>query len=90
MSMVRKQLYIDESLNDGLRHIAERTGRSEAEHVREALRQYLGSADDDGGDGSDAILELIGLVDDPHGPRDMSIRHDDYLYGGSATSERSA
>jgi hypothetical protein len=85
MSMIRKQLYIDESLNEGLRHLAARTGRPEADHVRDALRQYLRAAGGDAEiDGSDAILELIGLVDDPDGPADMSTRHDDYLYGRSA------
>ncbi|MGH3983923.1 MAG: ribbon-helix-helix protein, CopG family [Pseudonocardiaceae bacterium] len=86
MSMVRKQMYIDEELNDGLRHLAARTGRSEAEHVREALRQYLQPAHHaDTGD-SDPLLELIGLVDDAAGPADVALQHDDYLYGAGRSA----
>lgn len=80
--MVRKQLYVDEELNEGLRYLAARTGRSEAEHVREALHQYLQNAGPQGGTGdSDALLELIGLAGDVVGPVDAALRHDDYLYG---------
>jgi plasmid stability protein len=41
MTKVRKQFLIDDDLNDGLRMVAARTGRSEAEHVRAALWEYL-------------------------------------------------
>lgn len=78
--MIRKQLYLDEDLNDGLRLLATRTGRSEAEHVRTALRQYLGSIAPAAAGEGDALLDLIGLVADPAGPIDVAARHDDYLY----------
>lgn len=81
--MIRKQLYIDEELNDGLRVIAGQSGRSEAEHVRTALREYLdrhrhGDAAED-----DPLLGLIGLVGDPDGPTDVAANHDEYLYGSA-------
>lgn len=79
--MVRKQLYIDDDLNDGLRMLAARTGLSEAEHVRAALREYLGQEGRSAPPGPNPLLELIGLVDDPDGPTDVALRHDDYLYG---------
>lgn len=80
MSMVRKQLYIDDDLNRGLRALAARTGLSEAEHVRAALREYLQhSPPVDAAD--DPLLELIGMVDDPTLPTDLARNHDDYLYG---------
>lgn len=86
MSMVRKQLYIDDDLNDGLKLLAARTGRSEAEHVRAALRDYL--HDDRQADPSspDPLLELVGLVDDPEGPRDVAVNHDRYLYGADRSA----
>lgn len=80
MLMVRKQLYIDTDLNDGLRVLAARTGRSEAEHVREALRAYL-EREQRAVDGEDPLLGLVGLVDDSDGPNDVAEHHDAYLYG---------
>ncbi|MGQ0575378.1 MAG: ribbon-helix-helix protein, CopG family [Pseudonocardia sp.] len=80
MLMVRKQLYIDEDLNQGLRALAARTGLSEAEHVRAALREYLQHTPPADGD-DDPLLELIGMVDDPSLPTDLAVNHDHYLYG---------
>lgn len=81
MSMVRKQLYIDDELNDGLQLLAARTGRSEAEHVRAALRAYLDRDRTTRTAGADPLLELVGLVDDSEGPDDVAAHHDSYLYG---------
>lgn len=81
--MIRKQLYIDEELNDGLRVLAGQTGRSEAEHVRTALREYLDRRRPDHAVDGDPLLELIGLVDDPAGPTDVAANHDEYLYGSA-------
>ena len=58
--------------------LAARTGRSEAFHVREALRRYLGEQRPDD---ADPLARLIGLVDDPDGPDDVAENHDHYLYG---------
>lgn len=76
--MRRKQIYLDETSERSLKRLAARTGRSEASHIREALRQYLGSgtAPDD-----DPLERLIGLVEDAHGPDDVAENHDHYLYG---------
>ena len=81
--MVRKQIYIDEGLDRGLKALAARTGDSEAVHVRAALREYLGeraSASSSQG-GADPLLQLAGLVDDPTLPDDIAEEHDHYLYG---------
>lgn len=75
----RKQLYLDEETDRALKRLAARTGRSEASHVREALRRYV---DDEARSGEDDPFELIiGLVDDPDGPDDVAVNHDHYLYG---------
>lgn len=76
--MRRKQLYLDEASERALKRLAARTGRSEAFHVREALRRYLGKQSSDE---SDALERLIGLVDDLRGPDDVAENHDHYLYG---------
>lgn len=86
MSMVRKQLYIDDDLNEGLRLLAARTGRSEAEHVRAALRAYLDLDLVDRSGAPNPLLDLVGIVDDPEGPDDVARRHDDYLYGDHRSS----
>jgi hypothetical protein len=82
--MRRKQLYLDDASERALKRLAARTGRSEAFHVREALRRYLGQ--ERSGEG-DPLEGLIGLVDDPDGPDDVAENHDHYLYG--AAKERS-
>ncbi|HEX9235461.1 MAG TPA: CopG family transcriptional regulator [Actinomycetota bacterium] len=80
--MIRKQLYIDEQLERALKRLAARTGRSEADHVRTALHEYLEGQlpkpDDD------PLLSLVGLVKDPSGPDDVAEEHDRYLYGAKA------
>jgi len=76
--MRRKQLYLDEASERALKHLAAATGRSEAYHVREALRQYLARNPQPGGDPLEA---LIGLVEDPSGATDVAANHDHYLYG---------
>lgn len=80
--MIRKQLYIDEGLERGLKALAARTGRSEAEHVRAALRSYIdGQQLATPSSGHDPLLDLIGLVGNPDGPDDVAVNHDHYLYG---------
>ena len=76
--MIRKQLYLDEPTERALKRLAARTGRSEAWHVRKALRDYLHRDSDEDGD---PLERLIGLVVDPEGPTDVAENHDHYLYG---------
>ncbi len=78
--MIRKQIYIDEELEHGLKALAGRTGRAEAVHVRAALREYLEEHRSPPG-ARDPLLDLIGLVDESEGPRDVAEEHDHYLYG---------
>lgn len=75
--MIRKQLYIDEELDRGLKRLAATTGESEAAHVRQALRGYLAQQLDVA---DDPLAALVGLVDDPEGPTDVAEQHDKYLY----------
>lgn len=78
-TMIRKQVYITEELNEELKRLAARTGKPEAEHVRAALLRYL----DDGEpiDGGSPLDRLVGLVENQQGPTDVAVNHDHYLYG---------
>ena len=76
--MRRKQIYLDDASERSLKRLAARTGRSEASHIREALRRYLASGD---ALDEDPLEQLIGLVHDEHGPDDVAEHHDHYLYG---------
>ena len=85
--MVRKQIYIDEELDQGLKTLSARTGEPEAAHVRAALRGYL-EAHRPPVDAADPLLEMIGLVDDARGPSDVAEEHDHYLYGAPKRRRR--
>lgn len=76
--MRRKQLYISEETDRGLKRLSARTGRSEASCVRDALDQFLGSQPPSE---DDPLERLIGLVSDADGPNDLAEHHDHYLYG---------
>lgn len=80
--MIRKQVYIDEDLAERLQRAAARTGRAEAEHVRAALRSYLGELATSGDE--DPLLAMIRLSDEDTGPADAAEEHDRYLYGDAA------
>ena len=54
--MIRKQLYLDDDLDHELKLLSGRTGLSEAEHVRRALRRYLEGAN--AGSGFAPLVEL--------------------------------
>ena len=83
--MVRKQVYIDEDLEEGLKSLSARTGEPEAAHVRAALRAYL-DAHRASTEGEDPLLGIVGMVDDPAGPQDVAEEHDHYLYGAARRS----
>lgn len=83
--MIRKQLYITEELDRGLKRLAAATGESEAAHVRAALRDYL---DREAPDDDDPLGRLVGMVDDEDGPTDVAERHDKYLYQAAESPSR--
>jgi hypothetical protein len=76
--MRRKQIYLNDASERALKRLAARTGRSEASHIREALRRYLAEGIEHP---DDPLERLIGLVPDETGPDDVAEEHDHYLYG---------
>lgn len=64
--MIRKQLYFDDDLDHELKLLSGRTGLSEAEHVRRALRKYLES--ENSGSGFEPLVELASHGTRPRPP----------------------
>ncbi|MGH2498810.1 MAG: CopG family transcriptional regulator [Candidatus Limnocylindria bacterium] len=73
--MLRKQIYLDESLDRRLRTAAASEGRSAASLIRDAVRGYLDrrAADED-----DPFRRIVGAFN--FEPADSSLEHDRYLY----------
>jgi hypothetical protein len=72
------QVYLDGRDSALLDRLADRLGVSKAEAVREAVRRWamdLGAPDD-------PLLGLVGAVDHPALPADLSTRHDEYAVRG--------
>lgn len=68
------QVYLDDRDRSLLDRLATRLGLSRAETLREAVRRWvadLSAADD-------SVLGLIGGLDNPAVPADLSTRHDVY------------
>lgn len=84
--MIRKQLYIDEELHQALKELAAQSGRSEADHVREALRAYLPTQLTD--DEID-LRTFAGIIDDDEAPDDLAAELDHYAYGTPKGHKRS-
>jgi plasmid stability protein len=72
----RTQIYLEEDLDRRLREAASLEGRSAADLIREALRDYLAAKK--GVRSRDPFLALAGRF--RGGPRDGAANHDKYLY----------
>ena len=78
------QVYLDESDRALLEALAKRSSLSRAELLRRGLRRLSEDMLADGKPGNSIAL-LVGVLSDPDVPPDLSVRHDDYLYGDSET-----
>lgn len=74
MSKLPFQVYLDQHDRSVLARLAERLGLSQAETVRAALRRWAQEV----AGVQDPLLSLIGSMDDPALPTDLSTRHDEY------------
>lgn len=72
------QVYLDSRDRAFLERLSSRLSLSKAEVIREALRRWAVELSGEG----DALLDLIGSMDDPALPNDLSTRHDDYAVSG--------
>jgi hypothetical protein len=84
MKKIPLQVYLDDRDRELLDQLATRAGLSMAETVRIAIRRWaIDEAQDE-----DPVLGLIGTMEDPDIPSDLSTRHDEYAVfgpGGSST-----
>ena len=72
------QVYLDDRDKSLLSRLADDTRLSKAEVVREAIRRWARELSGD----HDALLDLVGTMDDPSLPSDLSSRHDEYAVRG--------
>lgn len=76
--MIRKQIYLEEGMDDLIKEIAEKKDISQSEVIRRAVEKYI-SEEQKKGEVEDPLLELIGLGSSD--VTDGSINHDHYIYG---------
>lgn len=78
MNKIPFQVYLDARDRSLLERLARRLGLSKAQAVREAIRRWAMEVTGY----SDPVLGLIGSLDDPAVPADLSTRHDEYAVRG--------
>ncbi len=74
MKKVPLQVYLDHRDHSLLKRLANRLGLSKAETVREAVRRWAIQL----AGPEDPLPKLIGGLDSPDVPADLSTRHDEY------------
>lgn len=79
VSEVRTQIYLPKQLYQRLKRVAERRKVSKAAVVRQALEQHLKEDRAASPWENDPIWNIVGGGKSTKG--DLSVRHDDYLYG---------
>ncbi|HEX9730015.1 MAG TPA: ribbon-helix-helix domain-containing protein [Gemmatimonadales bacterium] len=75
------QVYLDRPDRDVLEALARKTGLSRAELLRRGLRQLADRLLETNAPGWSLDTLTGALGDDPDLPADLSVRHDEYLYG---------
>lgn len=80
------QVYLDPRDRELLRELARRHGLSMAETLRAAIRRWGIESDN----GEDAVLDLVGSIDEPGLPTDLSTRHDELAVLGRPQQQRRA
>ena len=76
------QVYLDGPDRDLLEHLAQRTGLARAELLRRGLRRLAQTELQERKPGWSLDVLIGSMDDDPRLPPDLSVRHDEYLYGG--------
>ncbi|MFW6237738.1 MAG: CopG family transcriptional regulator [Halanaerobiales bacterium] len=78
--MKRKQIYLDETMIEQIKELADKKEVSQSEIIRNSLRKYI-NEEQKCGEIKAPLLEMVGV-----GKSDITdgaINHDRYLYGGN-------
>ena len=80
---IRTQIYLPEALHRRLKGRARILNKPMAEQIREALERYLVTEEAPEPIPDDPIWSIPehAVGGDPGSPRDIAVRHDEYLYG---------
>ena len=76
--MKRFQVYLEEPQTLQLERLARALEVPQAALIREGVQWIIRHKQRQV---KDPLLDLVGLCDNPRGPRDVSVHHDRYLYG---------
>lgn len=84
MIMLKTYLYIPEQLDEKIKLAAKTQNKSKAEVIRQALQEGLNIVEKQNKGGAEILLELAELTkrNKVRGPKDLSVNHDYYLWGG--------
>lgn len=82
--MIRTYLYVPEELDREIKATAKLQNKSKAEVIRQALDAGLDNIKKENAGGVQALLDLAKTAKKlgVRGPRDLSVNHDYYLWGG--------
>lgn len=80
--MLRTYLYIPERLQEKINHTARNQNKSKAEVIRQALEKGITQVSQQGTASAKVLLKLaeLGKQQDLRGPRDSSVKIDEYLW----------
>jgi len=76
---VRTQVQFEEEQYRALKRLAQESGRSLSELLRQIVSQHLHTQK--GSDPWDSAWGLVGLASDREGATDLAVNHDRYLWG---------
>lgn len=88
--MLKTYLYIPEQLNQQITTSARLQKKSKAEVIRQALQEGLNVVGKQNAGGAELLLKLAEMAKKYKikGPRDLSVNHDYYLWGGKKRNPR--
>jgi len=81
--MIRKQIYLDETIIEQIKEIIDKKNISQSEFIRRSIKSYI-KEEQYKGELRDPLLELKGLFSSDI---DGSVNHDKYIYGVSKYDE---
>lgn len=87
--MLRTYLYIPDNLEKQINQAVQAQKKSKAEVLRQAIEKGLQRISDQGNAGVEALFKLAesGRKYKVKGPKDLSVNHDYYLWGGKKRSK---